>query len=160
LEPRNSFGRLLADPDEAERQLLQRLGARYGAEGQGNESGWVNTTGKTPEKSTISRGFKEAGRCHGRYHVYLSAKARMFILLISAFFFCGLLWDILELDTYHIALISFFPLGHVPRYCGQCFVQVLWKNPCILDMLQTTKNPIVHGMGSAFVRSTQIHKQI
>ena len=37
--PPEIFGRLLADPDEAELQLLQRLGARYGAGGPGSENG-------------------------------------------------------------------------------------------------------------------------
>ena len=43
------FGRLLADPDEAELQLLQRLGARYGAGGPGSENGEGNTSAKHQE---------------------------------------------------------------------------------------------------------------
>ena len=56
-----AFGRLLADPDEAELQLLQQLGARYGAGGPGSENGGGKHIGETPRKSAISPGFSGGG---------------------------------------------------------------------------------------------------
>ena len=87
-------------------------------------------------------------------------RPRMFMLLISAFFFCGLLWDILELDTYHISSDYFsFPLAICLEIATSVLSKHCGKILAFLDMLQTTKIPIVHGMGSAFVWSTQVHQK-